>query len=430
MSYVIASIIGIVLFTFACIKVMDGLFGKRNASTIVLLLSCVPFLISSIGPKLLFTIHPIAQILLQLLSLFLITLNYKSIITKRFAIVGTIFVMMNVIDNLYGLFFILFPKIQLKDWTVSIISLIIKIIVFFIAAFLFRLVKANKKVDEIPAIWVPTVVISGTALLFGILYFAETSHIQEIMIVLMWCAALFLTFYLRYILSVVFEEKLKSALHYQEKEYYLAQCQLMQESVEGVKSIRHDIKKHLTTLKDYTQQNKAATDYLDSLLEDVGESEIYSDTGNIAFDSVINYKLRDAKKDNIKFDLRILVPPVINVEVADIVTILGNLLDNAIEAVAKINEKAIKMDIEFGRGSLFIKIENSFNGEIKSSEKNTDDEKQLISLKSGYDHGYGLKNVRHSIEKYNGYMKITTIENVFSVGVFLYVDNIETSNLS
>jgi len=54
----------------------------------------------------------------------------------------------------------------------------------------------------------------------------------------------------------------------------------------------------------------------------------------------------------------------INVAAIDLVTILGNLLDNALEAVKKVDDKWIKLDIEFKRGSLLIKIENSFDGEI------------------------------------------------------------------
>ena len=192
----------------------------------------------------------------------------------------------------------------------------------------------------------------------------------------------------------------------------------MQESVDRVKSIRHDMKMHLVALKGYTVENKAAADYLNRLLEDIDESVIYSDTGNMDFDSIINYKLRDAGKDAINLDIKMSIPPVMNVDVVDIVTIIGNLLDNALDAVAKVNERFIKLDVELAKGGLFIKMDNSFNGEINYS-----DEKQIVSLKSGDRNGYGLKNIRQSVEKYNGYMKITHIENVFSVGIFLYMDD-------
>jgi len=142
---------------------------------------------------------------------------------------------------------------------------------------------------------------------------------------------------------------LNAELQAKEKEYYFAQCQLMQESAAQVRAVQHDMKMHLATARNYNENNKVkeATDYMNRLLGDVGESEAYSDTGNIAFDSIINYKLSSTKNDNIQLDLSVAVPPEINVEVADVVTILGNLLDNALEAVAKVDEKMIKLDIEF-----------------------------------------------------------------------------------
>jgi sensor histidine kinase regulating citrate/malate metabolism len=214
------------------------------------------------------------------------------------------------------------------------------------------------------------------------------------------------TFYLHDSFIAVYEDKLRSMLHAQEKEYYFAQCQVMQESVDRIKSIRHDIKLHLAALKGYTVDNKAATNYLNQLLGDIEESEIYSDTGNIAFDSIINFKLKNVK-GNIKLDTKIFIPPKLNMEVVDVVTILGNLLDNVLNAVAKVEEKIIKMDIAFDKGCLFIKIDNTFNGEVNYSEE----------------HSHGLKNIRKSVEKYNGHMDITHEENIFSVGILLYVDD-------
>lgn len=421
MSFIIESIICILLLLFAWIRVMEVFFEKRKTSLVILILSCLPFLISSIIFSSSFPIHPIPRLLFQQFSFFIITLNYKSYMIKRLAAVGSTFILFNVIYNFFGLFSIIFPNLIGDNWLFSIIYLLTIILVFFLTEKLLkRYIKANKNAIDIPAIWIPTLIISGSAVFLGILYLAKVPHIEEIWIVLMWFGALFLILYLSNTLSTVFEDRLKSALHAREKDYYFTQCKLMQESVERVKSIRHDIKTHLATLKDYTSENKAATDYLNSLLEDIGESEIYSDTGNIAFDSIINYKLRDAKKDSVKLDLRLLVPTAMNVEVADIATILGNLLDNALEAVAMVNNKKIKLDIEFGKGGLFIKVDNTFNGEIKCFEAG--EVKQIASLKNSDEHGYGLMNIRKALEKYNGHMKITYMEDVFSVGVFLYVD--------
>jgi signal transduction histidine kinase len=196
---------------------------------------------------------------------------------------------------------------------------------------------------------------------------------------------------------------------------YRVQCQIMQESVENIRSIRHDMKLHLTAVRDFTANNNSpeATDYLNSLLGDLEKNEIYSSTKNTAFDSIINFKLNSVKQENIKLDIRLSVPPALNIEPADIVTILGNLLDNALDAVSKVEEKIIKLDIEYSRESLFIQVENTFDGVVKK------DNAQIITRKENGG-GHGLKNIRKSVEKYNGHIDISHEGNIFSVGILLY----------
>ena len=215
----------------------------------------------------------------------------------------------------------------------------------------------------------------------------------------------------------MFADSVKSALHAQEKEYYFTQCNLMQESVEQIKSIRHDMKAHLATVKGYAAKSDGdeITDYINSLLEDIGESEIYSNTGNIAVDSIINYKLKNVKQEGIELEMRLAIPPSLDVGVADLATILGNLLDNALSAVALAEEKKIKLDIEFSKESLFIQINNTFDGIV------TYNEGRIVTRKDENDHGHGLKNIMQAVEKYDGCVDITHEDKIFSVTILLCV---------
>ena len=248
--------------------------------------------------------------------------------------------------------------------------------------------------------------------------------INNSLIILMIVVSTTIVFMVVLTISLKRTEAVKKAMFTaKEREFYFSQCQLMQESVEQIKSIRHDMKLHLATVKDYTANNKTieATEYLGSLLGDIGETEVYSDTGNIAFDSIINFKLKNAVEDNVKLDIKVFVPPVLNIEVADVVTILGNLLDNALDAVAKVGDKRIKLNIESIKGNLFIMIENTFDGEIKYRPGKDESEKVIITRKKICEHGHGLNNVRKSASKYDGQMNINHEGNVFSVGILLYV---------
>ncbi len=436
LNYTVVFLIAHFLDLMIAAKMVGVFYEKRRTSFRVMFLSILLIYLIS-GFLHFFILNHLSRhwIILEISMFFvwyfIITLNYESTTVKRIVVAASVVIITLVSNIVAGSFiFLIFPSSIGSDRRDSLLmdSMVYLPIVYFMVKLLGRY--KNLKNSVVPRI---SLAISSLVMLILLGYiFLSISvnylgmNIDQLAVVLvgaLFLTSVFLSFYLHDTLSAAYENKLKSALHAQEKEYYFAQCKLMQESVENAKSIRHDIKSQLATLKDYSTKGKPEDieNYLDGLLEDIERNEIYSNTGNIAFDSIINYKLRGAKKDNIKLDLSMFIPPIINVEVSDIVTILGNLLDNALEAVAKVNEKLIKLDIEFGRGGLFIKVENSFNGEIKYLEERTGEEKQLASLKGDDEHGYGFKNIRQSAEKYNGYMQLTHDDYVFSAVVFLYV---------
>jgi len=224
-------------------------------------------------------------------------------------------------------------------------------------------------------------------------------------------------------LELEHERKQLTELYAKEKDFYFTQCQIMQESVEAVKSAKHDIKMHLFALKEYMAENKAAMAYLNSLVDDISESDAYSNTGNLAVDSVINFKLKNAIDDNIKLNIKTALHRTINVEAVDIVTILGNLLDNALDAVAKADEKRIDVAISYNKGVLIIQVDNTFDGIVNYLQCKGDTKRNIITRKNGDNHGYGLKNIAKSVEKYNGHMEISHDRNVFTVEIMLYTSD-------
>jgi len=213
----------------------------------------------------------------------------------------------------------------------------------------------------LPAVWVSVLAIPLSSIAVVLLVaFADgiATPVQIFIICVMFGISVFV-FYLLDRISASHAARMETALHAQEKDNYAAQYCLMRESVGQMKAIRHDIKMHMTTLKGLTLANKPeeTAAYLNNLLGGIAETEHYSATGNIAIDSIINYKLKDAAQENIKLELRLQVPPELNVELSDMAAILGNLLDNALEAVAKAEEKRIKLNIEYSRETLFIMAE-------------------------------------------------------------------------
>ena len=303
--------------------------------------------------------------------------------------------------------------------------ILVGLLKLFIALSLQRFASLKKDYGGMTLYWIAAMFIPVTSLfllLFLLAMVSLTAPVAAVTVVAILIINI-LHIYFQDTISKSYEEKMKFALHKQEKEYYFSQLQLMHQSTEQIKTIRHDMKLHLTTAMDYNANNKTdeLADYLKSILGDIEKSEVYSNTGNIAVDSIINFKLKDVVENNIKTDIDVFIPGDLKIEVVDIVAILGNLLDNALEGVAKVEDKRIKLMITSNKGNILMKIENTFDGMVQYADAKSNAPKTILTRKKGDQHGYGLKNIYKSVEKYNGHIEIGHKDGVFSVGVLLYV---------
>ena len=341
---------------------------------------------------------------------FLISFNYKASMPKRMAsVLGEFLTLFSLEAGIVALFgHNLYLTAGTYSATVATF-LVLGISIYLITLFLRRF-KNIVTLDDFPKstyvvhLFIPFV---SSVLLFLATYL-PLNMIPYFVIALFLMNVIF--FYFQDQTALAQMEKRRGASVSQEREYYFAQNELMVETVEKVKGIRHDVKLHLATLESYIKNNsEEALAYIGYLVGDVAKSEMYSDTGNISLDSIINFKLSSAK--DLKIELDIFAPAEIGIENHDIVTIVGNLLDNALEAVANLSDKFINMQITYQKGNLLIRVENPFEGVVN---------KDFATLKSGDGHGYGLRNVREAVDKYNGTLIINHDEGVFVVKVMLY----------
>ena len=100
--------------------------------------------------------------------------------------------------------------------------------------------------------------------------------------------------------------------------------------------------------------------------------------------------------------------------------ILGNLLRNAAEALARVpenEERQLKLNIVKMNGYLILTLDNSFNGEIVS-----DEDDNLLSAKRGFaKRGVGLDSIRYSLEHYHGEFSTTVQDRIFEASILLPV---------
>ncbi|HHX59779.1 MAG TPA: sensor histidine kinase [Epulopiscium sp.] len=141
-------------------------------------------------------------------------------------------------------------------------------------------------------------------------------------------------------------------------------------------------------------------------------------TGNIVIDSIINFKLQEATRQEIAVTTNFNIPKKMKIASFDITVILGNLLDNALNAVTKLaNNRYIDIEMEYKQGRFILNIENSFNGVIIKK-----DGAMISSHCDKENHGLGLESVKTVVEKYNGTMEFKYDENKFSTMLFMDIE--------
>lgn len=177
----------------------------------------------------------------------------------------------------------------------------------------------------------------------------------------------------------------------------------------------HDMKNHILLLENYAENNDLIKikNYLKQIGAPMNEIDQYVWCNNEVVNLIINTKLGETKKRNIKvktdFD-NVLFPMTDN----ELCSVLANLLDNAVDACEKVkeSERWIAISIKDCSTYILIKIENSI-ADYPEKKKN-----EFVSKKHGC-HGYGLKSVKVIVDKYHGEMKFDYDERSFSVIVVI-----------
>jgi len=425
MNYDLMVLIGSLMNVFVLDRQIRIFFDKRRTAFPVFALSFL-FYVVLINVSSMLAL-PRGGLPIWFATYIVLSLNFESTWKKRILAAGVLLAMASLLDVgvllMFGVYFdhFLAGYAEHNFLTLTVVTLVC----FMVALALGRLRNLKKDVALAPAVMASVFLIplSSITLILIFAVNADPSPLAAGIASGIVFGTNVLVFWLLDRLSAAGEAKLQAALSEREKEYYLAQLLQSQESEERARSVRHDIKNHWAALKGLAAKIDAdeITDYLDTLFDGASDPETRCDTGNAAIDSVVNYKLKNAERDGIRLDLDLRVPRDLNVEAPDLAAILGNLLDNALEAVARVEDKRISLRIEYARKNLLIRIENTFDGEVVQARGRGAREKRLLSRKPGDGHGLGLRNVRRALEKYDGHLEVAHEGGVFSARVLLYV---------
>ncbi len=366
---------------------------------------------------------PIINLFSNIILLFLISLCYEATLRRRLvAMVECLFIMFaseafisTVTKNVY---IDLIRKYEYENILGLFFS---RMIIFFLVLLISKLIDVRKNKDlpyrlNLTVLSVPIITMIIELMISSIN--GATFGLVIISMVLMFVINV-IALFLFNSLSKFYVHSLELVKTEQEREYYQYQCTLMQNATDDIRSFQHDISNHFMIIEDMLKNEKEKEAFA-YILELVNSEKtvpvIYSATGNIAVDSIINYKLCRAALNDIEVKVDIIIPKELPVEIMDLSAILTNLLDNALQALQRLKEnKKLNIKILYKKGILLIRIQNTYNGIVKYENG------EIVTTKESPDkHGYGMKNVETAAEKYDGVCQVTHDDNVFMSEVLLY----------
>lgn len=212
-------------------------------------------------------------------------------------------------------------------------------------------------------------------------------------------------------IKAAFEYKSKNEAAELKNELQKQYFEILNEHQQETDALWHDMKKHINLMKTLinTGQQETTSEYIKELEGQMSNTIKIIHTGHPILSALLTEQTQRAKKANISFILDVRLESEMKIEPVDLCIILGNLFDNAFEACMFLpseQDRYIKATITQRNTAMAIKIENAYNADAK------------LKHRVGK-HGFGLKNVRQAVKKYNGKTDIIEGNEIFRVSIVI-----------
>lgn len=177
-----------------------------------------------------------------------------------------------------------------------------------------------------------------------------------------------------------------------------------------MRGFKHDFRHHLLTLRGQLEAGEVdrALAYIDELDDKLSKTDTLLKTGNVSADAILSAKLAGAKAAGISVSVKAAIPDNLKISDVDLSIVLGNLLENAIEAAQMSHgDKFIRLYIAPKGNMLYFSMLNS------SGKKLAKKGGLFATAKKGF-HGFGLRRARAIIEEHGGWIKYNSEDDAFT----------------
>ena len=368
----------------------------------------------------------IVKTLITITSLIVFSKKVFGITYKKSVIVNLLFVGM--LTTIEGVALVVYQSLISKsgysNLTNSNGAAVIEIGCYLLLLILIAIINMIRKKNNLSRLdvkgWISFVMypLIAIGVVLSMLYIPSESMNQEVFSVLLIFAVsmLFLSvlqfFFIDNIIQRETEIRDKQIL-IEQAEHINKMYQSLSKEREEQKARSHDYCNHLNViLAMMDSRNEAeSVNYIKEQLNKEAERIDIIDTGNVVINAVLNIKYQEAKKNKIVMPLLADDLSDISISENDLVTILTNILDNAIEATSQCSDKKITMRIHKKDKTLCIDSTNTYMG------KDYEEVSHYTTKKDSVNHGYGIANIRQTVSKNNGECIIEARDGIFRIMV-------------
>ncbi len=399
--------------------------GKTVRSKVQIFFACACFYV--INTALFWIFHTMwINIVCNLAGISVIVSLYTKSIKTNIFVTGSIYLINMGCDMAGTMLFIQYEDGQKFDQIYEIVSVFMILVCLLLVGKIITIHKNVEQTQNISLILVPLCSIVVIWLL------AYSDACEEVGIAIVALGLLVINFFMLYLYNQLLRsisQKFETEMLKNQVQIYANQLDVIFQSEEKAKALRHDLKHHMNELKLLANKYGAVEiqDYIDRMEYFIHNPKEIVSSGNVEIDSVLNYMLKKAKAELETVTVKVILPEEIK-HSFDLNVLMGNLLENAIEAARQTETKYLNVYIALQKGVLKIQIDNSFMTEILLEKEERDGSRILLTTKRRKEqHGIGLQNVKKIVESYNGNMDIQMSGNIFSVKLILYMSRIENA---
>jgi signal transduction histidine kinase len=209
--------------------------------------------------------------------------------------------------------------------------------------------------------------------------------------------------------------ELEEQQRYQDLE--LVAFQTLQERMQETRRMRHDLRHHIHMVNYYLEEKEydKLQEYVNTYRDSIPDGERIRFCENRMVNNILFYFATQAKEQQIDFSVKLAIPDDLHVNDHEISVLLGNLLENAVEACAEQKDKKRRIIVK-GKGdanSLIFTIDNTCENEILRDKKG-----ELLTTKP-HGNGIGVSSAKKIVERYNGFFSADKRGDMFCVSFLL-----------